>query len=239
MRWRNTSTWAAGRPAGGPPRPWRRHRRCGRRRGAARRASPGRSGISGSSSHTRDAPAGERRERGRRQLERPRALAGRLRPGEHRQQQVEVGGAAGHRPEHVDVGVGRAAADAVEVAALGDHAVARLEPERAAAVRRDAHRAADVGAELERREAGGDRRRRAARRAARDARDVPRVVRRAEELVEALHVARPARQVGLAEDDGAGLAQPGHRRRVVRRARGRSARPPHPSSGCRRSRWRP
>ena len=44
--------------------------------------------------------------------------------------------------------------------------------------------------------------------------DVPRVVRRAEDLVEALHVARPARQVRLAEHDRAGLLQPGDGGRV-------------------------
>ena len=101
----------------------------------------------------RDAPPGDRRRAGRRQLDAPRRPARRLRPGQHRHQQVEVAGAAGHRPEHVDVGVGGAAADAVEVAALGHDAVARLEAERAAAVRRQPHRAADVGAELERRQA--------------------------------------------------------------------------------------
>ena len=59
-----------------------------------------------------------------------------------------------------------AAAHVVEVPALRDHAEAGLEPEHAAAVRRDAHRAADVGAELEAGEAGGDRGRRATRRSA-------------------------------------------------------------------------
>ena len=120
----------------------------------------------------------------------------------------------GHRPEHVDVGVGGAAADAVEVAALGDDAVARLEPERPAAVRGQAHRAADVGAQLERGQPGGHGGGRAARRAARDAGDVPRVVRRAEDLVEALQVTRPAGQVGLAEDDRAGFLEPSDGRRV-------------------------
>ena len=134
--------------------------------------------------------------------------------GQHREQEVEVLGAAGHRSEHVEVGVGRAPADAVEVAALGDHAVARLEPERATAVRRDPHGTTDVGAELERREPGRDGCRRAAGRTAGDARHVPRVVRGAEDLVEALRVTGPARQVRLAEHDGARLAQAGHRRRV-------------------------
>ena len=90
-----------------------------------------------------------------------------LGPGEHAEQQVEVVGAARDRTEHVDVGVGRAAADVVEVAALRHHAEARLQPEHAAAVRRDADRAADVGAELEAGEAGGDRGRGTARRATR------------------------------------------------------------------------
>ena len=123
-------------------------------------------------------------------------------------------GAAGDRAEHVDVGVGRAAADVVEIAALRHHAEARLEPEHAAAVRRDADRAADVGADLEAREPGrptaaADRptNRRARGR-------VPRVVRRAEDLVVGLQVARPARHVGLAEHDRAGRLQLRDGRRV-------------------------
>ena len=155
------------RPAGRRRRPWRPRRRAVgrgaqepavlRRRSATRgRRTRRRRGSRRAASASRAAAA--------RAATRRRARA---RAGEHAEQQVEVVGAARDRAEHVDVGVGRAAADVVEVAALRDHAEARLEPEHAAAVRRDAHRAADVGAELEAGEAGRDRGGRAARRAAR------------------------------------------------------------------------
>ena len=168
MRATNSSIWRPGRPAGGPPRPARRRRQRRRRRAAGPRRIAFSPGFSSSSSHTATRRPASDVADGRRQLDAPRRPARRLRPGEHGQQQLEVAGAAGHRPEHVDVGVGRPAADAVEVAALGHDAVARLEAERAAAVRRHAHRAADVGAELERRQPGRHRRRRTAGRAAGD-----------------------------------------------------------------------
>ena len=64
------------------------------------------------------------------ELDLPRVGALGLGTGEHTEQQVEVVGAARDRAEHVDVDVGRAAADVRQVAALRDHAEARLQAER-------------------------------------------------------------------------------------------------------------
>ena len=86
-------------------------------------------------------------------------------------------------------------------------------------------RAADVGADLERREPRRQRRGRAARRAAGRALDVPRVVGGAEHLVVALHVAGVDRQVRLAPDRRRRRARTRrHRRGVLGRRRGRPAR---------------
>ncbi len=81
---------------------------------------------------------------------------------------------------------------------------------------RDANRSADVGADLERGEPGRDRGRRTTRRPAGHVVDVPRVVRRPEELVVGLVVAGPTGDVGLAEHDGAGVLQPRDGRCVLR-----------------------
>jgi len=88
----------------------------------------------------------------------------RHRTSQHAEEQVEVGRTAGHRAEHVDVGIRGSPADAVEVAALGHQPVARLVAERAAAVRRHAHRSTDVRAQLEAGEAARHRDGGAARR---------------------------------------------------------------------------
>ncbi len=164
-----------------------------------------------------DAKVGERCAGRRGQLETPRVLPLRFRAREHTEQQVQVVSRARDRTEHVDVGIGGAAADVIEIAALGHNAEARLQSVHAARVCRHAYRTADVGAELEARESAGDRGRRATRRTARRPVERPRVVRRAEHLVVALQVARPARQVRLGEHDRAGALQPRDRGRVGRR----------------------
>ena len=140
-----------------------------------------------------------------------------VRTREHPEQQLQVFGTPGDRAEHVDVGVGRPTAHVIEIAALRDDAVARLEPEHPAAVRRVAHRTADVRAHLEGGEPRRHRRCGTARRAARHVLQVPRVVRRTEDLVERLQVARPARHVRLAEHDGTGVLEPRDGRGVVLR----------------------
>ena len=137
--------------------------------------------------HT-DPQSVERLHVARRQLDAPcgRKLRGGRR--QHPDQEVEVVRAARDRPEDVDVGVGGASTDVVEVPALGHHAEARLQPEDTAAVRRDADRSADVGPELEAGETGGHCGRRPPRGSTRDVTDVPRVAAAAEDLVEGLDV---------------------------------------------------
>ena len=130
-----------------------------------------------------------------------------VRAGDDVEQQRQVGGRARHRPDHREVaverqrrgtggGIGRARAQAVR----------RLVRVDAADMRRHTQRAADVRAERQRAEAGRERRRRTARRAARRAVEVPRIVGDAVDRVVALPVAQHQRHVGLAEDHGAGSA---------------------------------
>ena len=69
-------------------------------------------------------------------------------------------------------------------AAARDEAVGRLQPDRAAIAGGPADRAAGVGAHRHAHEAGGDRRARSGRRAARDVIRIPRIARRRERQVE-------------------------------------------------------
>ena len=85
-------------------------------------------------------------------------------------------------------------------------------------MRRDAYRPADVGAEVAAAQAGRDRGGRTARRAADAPAEVPRIVRRAEQLVVRLRFGvAPPRHVGLAHDDRARGPQRRDRRCVLRR----------------------
>ena len=81
-------------------------------------------------------------------------------------------------------------------------------------MRRAAQRAADVGAEFERHIPGRQRRSAAARRAARAAPEIPRVVRRAVDVIVALPVGETDRHVGFADDHRTGCLQPLDRQRV-------------------------
>ena len=97
-----------------------------------------------------------------------------------------------------------------------DPAALGLEAEEPAAAGRDADRAAAVGAERAAREAGRDRRRRAAARAARRAVEVPRVAGRAEGRGLGERRDLELGDAGLADDHGAGRAQPAHDLGVLR-----------------------
>ena len=159
----------------------------------------------------RDAQVAQRRRPRPRQRQAP---AGRLQPGgagQDVERQLEVVDGAGHRPHDAEIGVGERARGRRQMAALRDDAERRLVPAHAAPVGRHADGAADVAAQLERREAGGDRRRGAARRPAGGARGVPRVVGDAEDRIVGLPVAGQRGRVGLAEDHRAGVAQAAHR----------------------------
>ena len=111
----------------------------------------------------------------------------------------------------------------VERGGEGDHPVARdravggLQADDPAQRGRLADRAAGVGADRPRREPPGDRGRRAARRAARDPRAVPRVAHRAVARVLVRRAHRELVHVRLAEQPRARVAEPAHRGRRVRR----------------------
>ena len=90
-------------------------------------------------------------------------------------------------------------------------------PEDPAVVGRVADRGADVAAGLQRRQPGGQRRGRPARRAAGRARQVPGVVGGAVDGVEALPVGQQEGHVGLAVDDGARAQQTLDRQGICRR----------------------
>src|SRR5438093_378345 len=102
------------------------------------------------------------------------------------------------------------------VPAHGHDAARRLVAVDAAEVRGHADRAADVAAGFQVREAGGQRRRAAAGRAARRAPEGPGVVAGAEDVVVALPVGGPGRHVGLAENDGARAPEAGGDDRIAR-----------------------
>ena len=105
--------------------------------------------------------------------------------------------------------------DAADVRRIDrDPPAARLQTENAAPARRQAHRAADVGAEVQRAVARRRRRARARRRAAGIAVELPRIAR---QRVEARQARRQHAVVGhgrLGEQDRARLAQARRRRRV-------------------------
>ena len=117
------------------------------------------------------------------------------------EQQRRVGDGVGERPDLVEA---RREGDQAEPA---DRAVGRLDADDAAQRGRLADRAAGVRAERERREVGGDRRRRTAARPAGHPRGVVRVARRAERRVLGARPHRELVEVGLADDDRAGVVR--------------------------------
>lgn len=138
-----------------------------------------------------------------------------LRAGEDLERDGEIFRAPRHRARHGHV---RRREDRRQrVPAHRDDAPRRLVPVDPAVVGRVADRPAEIGADLQRGEPGRERGRGSARRAARAARPVPRVVRRAEEIVVGLEVAQHERHVCLPEDDRARRTQPRDDVRVDRR----------------------
>ena len=98
--------------------------------------------------------------------------------------------------------------------------------EHAAKRGRNADRATDIAAKLERREPRGHGRRSAARAPTGRACQIPRIIRAAEKLVVRLPITRIWRQVGLTEDDRARGAEAAHRRCIFRGTVARTARQP-------------
>ena len=140
--------------------------------------------------------------------------------GEDGQGEAQVVDGAGERAHAAELEEGLPsgrdgeALGAGEVAFAGYAPAGALEPVDAAEVGGDADGAADVAAELEEGQPGGDGCRRAAGAAAGGAGKVPGVVGAPEDGVIGLDAAGEGGQVGLAEDDGAGLAQAGDGGRI-------------------------
>ncbi len=145
---------------------------------------------------------------------------GHRRAGDHRIEQRDVGHAARHRADGVAGVADRHHRVGVGVAPLrAAIAHRRTQPDDAAQRRRHARRAAGVGAQTGRHDARGDGRRGAARRTAGDARAVVGVLHRAGKRREigAGDAEGQLVQVGLADDDGAGIEQLLQRRRIALR----------------------
>jgi hypothetical protein len=126
--------------------------------------------------------------------------------GENAQAEGDVADAAGER-----AGVHPSHQRRRPVTGQWHSAVGRLQSHHAAAMRGVADGAAHVAAEPERRQPGGERGPLAARRAARDAVQVPRVARATEDQVVGLPPQRELGQVRLAEEDPARAPQTRHR----------------------------
>src|SRR5579871_180480 len=96
-----------------------------------------------------------------------------------------------------------------------DRPISALVSEDAAKGGGNAHRTANVGAELERRKTHGDRRCAAARGAAWRALDIIRIVGSSIDRIVRLPVGEHGRHVGFAHDNGAGSLEPLHRNGVL------------------------
>jgi hypothetical protein len=125
---------------------------------------------------------------------------------------VEGAGTVLDRPREETVGGEDGVA---QVRPARDPPAARLEPDEAAAGRRDPDRAAAVAAVRDRHHAGRHRGGRAAGRAARRAIEVPGVARRAKAARLGDRHDPELRRAGLADDHEAGVLQPAHDERVV------------------------
>ena len=149
-------------------------------------------------------------------------------PGHRLQHQRGVHHGAGHRR---DV---RLVAEPVRGQIVRHQAQRLLEPDDAAARRRDAARPAAVGADADRHQPRRHRSRRAAARPAAGARQVPRVGGAAEQRRLGEAFVAEFRGRGLADEDRAGRLQPRHRGRIAPPARCRQARPSQRSCAPRR-----
>ena len=126
----------------------------------------------------------------------------RIGAGDHRQRERGIADGPGQRTDLIERRGER------QQPVARDAAVGRLQPDDAAQRRRLADRSAGVGAERERRHAGGDGHRRSAARSAGNAIGRPRIPRRAERRVLGRRSHRELVAVGLADDDGAGRLEP-------------------------------
>ena len=130
--------------------------------------------------------------------------------------QREIGGAARHRTDDGEVVLERQRRHiGRRLAAPGYQDEARLVGVDAAVVRGHAQRAADIGAELERHVARGERRRRSSRRAARASEPGPRGCWSTRRRRCSSANRRARADVGLAENDGAGGLQARNRESIL------------------------
>jgi len=146
-----------------------------------------------------------------------RRLGGRLslqarpgRPRDHLHARDDVVHAARDRTDHLEI-----MQDGRKPRAAFHRIARRLEADQAGMRCRPPDRAAAIGAERERTHARGDRRHRTTARAAGRQRGIPRIARGAEQQIIGKAVQRELRHIGLAEDDGTGLAKPLHRQFVL------------------------
>ena len=192
---------------------------------ASRSASAARATISTVSAVGEARPFSDRRgdpqaaqldRRGVAERHRRRAAVAPVRPGEHAEEQRDVGDRAGQRPDLRARVTERADLPEVVEHAGDRHAPrGRLDRRQPAEVGGQAHAGARVRAHAAWRAARRDRGRLAAAAAARRALEVPRVVRAPVHLVVGFDAAAVDRAVGLPEQDRARAAQPRHRRRVA------------------------
>ena len=171
-------------------------------------------------------PADRRRLRQQADRQPVQARLGHRRAGEHRPHERDVRDARRHRPDRVERGTER------EHAVDRDATPGGLEPDDAAARRRQPNRAARVGAEAEVAEPGGERRGVAARRAAGRTPRMRRVVHRPVPRVLARHAPRELVQVRLADDDRTGRRRAAAPPRRFASARGRRRSSSRTSCGC-------
>ena len=154
----------------------------------------------------RHAEVGQPVAAGRRQLHAPGHVLARVGAREDGERQLQILGAAGDRALHAHDAHGVRQGRQGELPALGQEGLARPVAVDAAEDGGHPDGAADVAADLEGAQPGGDRGRAAPARPARGAAEVPRVVRPPVDGVGGLPVGEHGRDVGLAQQHGAGRA---------------------------------
>src|SRR5580698_6854708 len=145
-------------------------------------------------------------------------LARFVRAGDRIERKGKVARRSRHRTDHGKIALPRHRWRRRQtVSAQRDQPERRLVSEDPAEMRWYAYRPTDVGSKRKWAEAGSKRRRRSPRRATGRAADVPGIVGRSVDLIIALELAKPRRDVGFADNDCAGLLQPRHGERILGR----------------------
>src|ERR1700722_6082727 len=146
------------------------------------------------------------------------ALARFVRSRNRIERQGEVAGGSRQRADHAKIALPRHRWRRRQtVSARGDQAQRWLVSKNSAEMRRRAYRATDVGSERKRAKPRSDSRSRSARRAAGRAADIPGIVGGSVDIVIALELTKPHRDIGLADDDFASPLQPRNGKRIFGR----------------------